>query len=463
MVNFWGKSRTGVEPSVPEFLGEDPGIFSFCHSFYTILFRYSGSVILNVSVEIILVGGLSVLACLLNKQVYEQPETLSVIGHQIFGVMLSFLIVLRSQIAWGMYAEGRGYLGDLITGTRNMGLEVIATLCANQITIKQQIEGARARQELARAGGKDLTSTLVLTKTKSSELHISPTLRRPETAEFKEDNLVLAHEIIRMLKLFYFCVVEHLRSSEGTPTWKFAHDKTRSFATRNEWRELLLEFGKVQPNAQRQDVKRTFHFKRFNAEDDVTLRVVQDPTRAKPLLVLAWVRMALERGVSEGLLRDQQLTSFSAGITKLGNAVGGTHKVDTMVLPFPYAQLLLWSLFLFCFTLPFFVVTELDWATIPACMCITLVFYGLNEVGTELEQPFGVDPNDFPLIRMGDSLAEDLDALLRTANKQRVHMRHIWHGEEEDDDDEAALSPRLPTPDATTVPSSTSEVTVKVD
>ena len=56
MVNFWGKSRTGVEPSVPEFLGEDPGIFSFCHSFYTILFRYSGSVILNVSVEIILVG-----------------------------------------------------------------------------------------------------------------------------------------------------------------------------------------------------------------------------------------------------------------------------------------------------------------------------------------------------------------------------------------------------------------------
>ena len=290
-----------------------------------------------------------------------------------------------------MYAEGRGYLGDLITGTRNMGLEVIATLCANQITIKQQIEGARARQELARAGGKDLTSTPEFTKTKSSELHISPTLRRPETAEFKEDNLVLAHEIIRMLKLFYFCVVEHLRSSEGTPTWKFAHDKMRSFATRNEWRELLLEFGKVQPNAQRQDVKRTFHFKRFNAEDDVTLRVVQDPTRAKPLLVLAWVRMALERGVSEGLLRDQQLTSFSAGITKLGNAVGGTHKVDTMVLRFPCAAPALVALPLLLHS-PFFVVTELDWATIPACMCITLVFYGLNEVGTELEQPFGVDP-----------------------------------------------------------------------
>ena len=140
--------------------------------------------------------------------------------------MLSFLIVLRSQMRVGMYAEGRGYLSDLITGTRNMGLEVIATLCANQITIKQQIEGARLGRSWRARRRQDLTSTLVLQR-QVFRLHIanpSP----PETAEFKEDNLVLAHEIIRMLKLFYFCVVEHLRSSEGTPTWKFAHDKTRS-------------------------------------------------------------------------------------------------------------------------------------------------------------------------------------------------------------------------------------------
>ena len=134
--------------------------------------------------------------------------------------------------------------------------------------------------------------------------------------------------------------------------------------------------------------------------------------------------MTLERGVSEGLLRDAQLTSFSAGMTKLVEALGGMHKVDTMVLPFPYAQLLRWSLLIFCFTLPFVISTELDWWTVPLCMFITCVFYGLDEVGAELEQPFGVDPNDFPLIRMGDSLADDLDVLLRTANQQRVHMRH---------------------------------------
>ena len=48
----------------------------------------------------------------------------------------------------------------------------------------------------------------------------------------------------------------------------------------------------------------------------------------------------------------------------------------------------------------------------------------MDEIGCELEQPFGVDPNDIKLIEMGDELAKDLDALLRTANKQRVNARH---------------------------------------
>lgn len=45
-------------------------------------------------------------------------------------------------------------------------------------------------------------------------------------------------------------------------------------------------------------------------------------------------------------------------------------------------------------------------------------------MGAELEQPFGTDANDFPLLKMGDGLCDDLDALLRTANKERVSARH---------------------------------------
>ena len=122
----------------------------------------------------------------------------------------------------------------------------------------------------------------------------------------------------------------------------------------------------------------------------------------------------------EGLLRDTQLTSFSAGMTELVSALGGVHKVDTMVrpsspplalalalspsfplsrprfqvphaplsplstrqvLPFPYCQLLRWSLIIFCFTLPFVMAEDLGYWTVPVTVCTTCVLYGLDEVG----------------------------------------------------------------------------------
>ena len=195
-------------------------------------------------------------------------------------------------------------------------------------------------------------------------------------------------------------------------------------ASPSEASELLEEFGGPQEGNRCERVTRKFYFERAAGQNNVTSEVTQSPTRAKPLLVLAWVRMTLERGVNEGLLRPQQLTSFSSGMTELVRALGGVAKVDTMVLPFPYVQLLRWSLLIFCFTLPFVMATELQWWNIPLCMVTTCAFYGLDEIGCELEQPFGVDPNDYKLIEMGNELARDLDALLRTANKQRVKARH---------------------------------------
>ena len=35
-------------------------------------------------------------------------------GHQIIGVLLAFLVVFRSQIAWGMYMEGRNAVGRVV-------------------------------------------------------------------------------------------------------------------------------------------------------------------------------------------------------------------------------------------------------------------------------------------------------------------------------------------------------------
>ena len=41
------------------------------------------------------------------------------------------------------------------------------------------------------------------------------------------------------------------------------------------------------------------------------------------------------------------------------------------------------------------------------------------QVGAELENPFGTDDNDFPLLHMGLALVDNMDSMLRT-----MHNRH---------------------------------------
>ena len=91
-------------------------------------------------------------------------------------------------------------------------------------------------------------------------------------------------------------------------------------------------------------------------------------------------------------------------------------KVDTIVLPMPYNQLLKLNLLAWTFTLPFVIVEETGWFC-PFCMFfIGAAFFGLDQVGVMLESPFGTDAADISLLSLGKDLAEDLDVMLRTAS-----------------------------------------------
>ena len=74
--------------------------------------------------------------------------------------------------------------------------------------------------------------------------------------------------------------------------------------------------------------------------------------------------MLLERAMMAGWMRSAQMKTFSDRMFDLGAALGGAYKVGTMVLPFPYAQLLKWGLLLFVYSLPWVLVTDLQWMTV---------------------------------------------------------------------------------------------------
>ncbi len=209
------------------------------------------------------------------------------------------------------------------------------------------------------------------------------------------------------------------------PTHWLISTQVNRFATAPEVAELRAEFGGVQPGSQRNKVTipgtgedgsapvkpdlkhgQSFrvgsslpYYKRTSGAAVAARK--HDPTRAKPLVVLTWLRINIERMVSAGALETTQLSRLTEQIEGLVEAGGAIDKIDQLVLPLPYCQLLKIFQIFFVFTLPFVLAPQLGlWTPIVAAFT-AIGFFGLDQVGVELEGPFGVDDNDFPLLTMG--------------------------------------------------------------
>jgi len=102
-------------------------------------------------------------------------------------------------------------------------------------------------------------------------------------------------------------------------------------------------------------------------------------------------------------------------------------KVADIPFPFPYAQIVQYMQLAFVLSCPFVVISFVS-SVIPAMIFTFLAVFcyvSLNEVAAELEDPFGTDPNDLPLHRLhlrfvhqlyeigtSESTAEDLMTLV---------------------------------------------------
>ncbi len=69
-------------------------------------------------------------------------------------------------------------------------------------------------------------------------------------------------------------------------------------------------------------------------------------------------------------------------------------------------------LLLFFLTLPLVLVPEFGWSTILAVLISSYVFFGIEEIGVEVEAPFGDNAHDLPLERICQTIEGNLRGLL---------------------------------------------------
>lgn len=128
-----------------------------------------------------------------------------------------------------------------------------------------------------------------------------------------------------------------------------------------------------------------------------------------PLAVARQITALIEEARSAGVISDIQQSQIDQNVQLLIDYLGGCERIRSTPLPYAYAVHLRRALIVYCFTLPLALVTRFGWDTIIATLLLAYVLFGIEEIGVEIEDPFGADDNDLPL----DEICRNIEGNLR--------------------------------------------------
>ncbi|NMU90813.1 bestrophin [Achromobacter ruhlandii] len=122
--------------------------------------------------------------------------------------------------------------------------------------------------------------------------------------------------------------------------------------------------------------------------------------------------MAINRDLAACLRRGELTDILYQGLTQrvaqCAAIQAACERIKYTPTPFAYSLLLHRTAWLFCLLLPFGLVGTLEYLMPVAVTIIAYTFFGLDALGDELEDPFGLEENDLPLSALARVIEIDL-------------------------------------------------------
>lgn len=131
-----------------------------------------------------------------------------------------------------------------------------------------------------------------------------------------------------------------------------------------------------------------------------------------PLEVAFWIGDYLKKQHDRWCVDSYQLTSMYKLLDTMVDVLGGCERILRTPMPLAYAIHLKQLLMIYCLLLPFEIVSTLNWWTSFVVALVSFMLFGIEEIGVEIENPFGHDPNDLPLDTMCATMQRNIDDII---------------------------------------------------
>ncbi|HEX8143983.1 MAG TPA: bestrophin family ion channel [Pyrinomonadaceae bacterium] len=131
-----------------------------------------------------------------------------------------------------------------------------------------------------------------------------------------------------------------------------------------------------------------------------------------PSAIALRISSLLSKARAAGHLSDYLVLTIDNNVQLLIDYLGACERIQKTPLPFAYVVHLRRALILYCVTLPFALVETYGWATVVDMLLISYILFGIEEIGVEIENPFGVDHNDLPLEQICLTIERNLISMI---------------------------------------------------
>lgn len=244
-------------------------------------------------------------------------------------------------------------------------------------------------------------------------------------------NVILSFNVILSVLLVFRTNSAHERFWEGRKLWGSLVNTVRNLA-RDIW--IVIEELNPKDRADKEATLRLvvafafamkLHLRRDPVNDELvplmsTFEYLKLKDTAHPSLEIAfWIGDYLQNQYARERTNIFQLAALQKLVDDLVDILGGCERILKTPVPVIYTILLKTLLVIYFLALPWELVDGLTWWTGPILTFIALILVGIDEIGAEIEEPFGHDPNDLPLDLICNTILQNVEHLIETAPSTR--------------------------------------------
>lgn len=140
------------------------------------------------------------------------------------------------------------------------------------------------------------------------------------------------------------------------------------------------------------------------------LKTIHNP----PLQIVFWIADYLQQQYQRGnaVLHYSHVVFLQTTVKSMMESLGHCERILKTPLPLAYSIHLKQLLLIYCLLLPFQLVKDLGWGTGLFVSLIAFTLLGIEEIGMEIENPFGYDTNDLPLDDICNQIKYDIEEFI---------------------------------------------------